>query len=93
MNEQVFLNGGPVVGFGAMDSETKFYATAIGVPLLGLVGGGAVGGIVGNKIKPGATGIALGVVGGSAIGVTTSIVALRLITQHAADQRAQEQPQ
>jgi hypothetical protein len=91
MNEQVFLNGVPVAGLGDTDSETKFYATAIGVPLLGLVGGAAVGGIVGNKINPGAAGIALGAVGGSVVGVTGSIVALKLITQRAIDQRNQQQ--
>jgi len=91
MNEHVFLNGVPVVGLGAMDSETKFYATAIGVPLLGLVGGAAVGGIVGHKIKPGAAGIGLGAVGGSVAGGAISLVALSLIAQRAADQRNTEQ--
>jgi hypothetical protein len=71
MNEQIFLSGAPVVGFGASSwpfnddpgGEKKFIVTGAGIPLLGWAVGAIGGGVVGYK-----SGKILGAVGGVVVG-------------------------
>lgn len=75
MHEQLFLNGAPVVGFGADDGctgvegEKKFYALMLGVPFLGCIAG-AIGGAALGK---GAIGTASGAVIGGLVGVAGGV--------------------
>ena len=68
MNERVYFNGAPVVGFGASEEEEKkFYGTMIGVPLLGIIAGATGGALLAHK-KGGAVATATGAVVGGLVG-------------------------
>lgn len=68
MNEQIFLGGVPVIGFGASeDDENKFYGALVGGPLIGLVAGSVTGYFI-SKAHP-VIGTAVGGMAGTAIGL------------------------
>ncbi len=67
MNEQIFLSGAPVVGFGGGNVPL----TSLDKPLIGFIagatGGAIVGALVGKKVGA-VIGAVLGTIGGGAIG-------------------------
>lgn len=74
MNEQIFLNGAPVIGFGeSEDDEKKFYGTQVGVPLVGLLTGSVAGYLIGKTV----TGAVVGGLAGTTIGVVSAALLLR----------------
>jgi hypothetical protein len=85
MNEQLFLNGAPVVGFGASEEdERKFYGVMIGAPLLGLVAGTATGAVLGHKAKKGGVVTAIGAVVGGLAGTTGGVALAHIILRASA---------
>lgn len=74
MNEQISLNGAPVVGFGDEASEKKQLATVLGTPTVGFVVGVVGGAVLGHLIKEGVGTVAGAIVGG--IGGTIGGIAL-----------------
>jgi hypothetical protein len=93
VNEQLFLNGAPVVGFGAIDAqqlaqanyeaEKKLFNTAIGI---GLAVGAAGGALLGHRVKKG-TGTAIGAVAGGLVGGAGVVMLRRPTLQRADDAR------
>ena len=80
MNEQLFLNGAPAVGFGANEEdEKKFYGTMIGIPLGGLIIGTAGGALLGHATKSGAATAVGAVIGGLVGGAGGVVLALRTL--------------
>lgn len=80
MTENIFMGGHPVVGFGSdsrEESEKKFYGAAVGLPLVGIVGGAYIGHHMGGGAKTvvgglsgGLAGVALFTVGWWALAAT-----------------------
>lgn len=86
MHEQVFLNGAPVVGFGAtgdgctgVEGEKKFYATMILMPLLGGIAGSVGGAALGKGVIGTASGAVIGGLVGIAGGVGAAHLTLRVM--------------
>jgi hypothetical protein len=81
IHEQVFLDGAPVVGFGASEEEEKkFYGTIIGVPLLGIIAGAAGGALLAHKkggVGVTAAGAVVGGLVGGASGIALAVGVLR----------------
>jgi uncharacterized protein YcfJ len=77
VNERLFLNGAPTVGFGASEEDEKqFYGTMIGMPLGGLIIGTAGGALLGHATKSGAV-TAVGAVVGGLVGGAGGIMLAR----------------
>jgi hypothetical protein len=83
LNEQMYLNGVPTVGFGETreEGEKKFYGAMIGLPFAGLVAGAAAGAVFGRAK---ASTAALGAVVGGLVGGAGGIVAARQVLKSAA---------
>lgn len=78
MNEQVFLGGRPVVGFGGDAFDPKFVAVGVGIPILGIVAGAGGGGAIGYKYGSGWGAAGGALVGGLAGGAAGILVAQRV---------------
>ena len=84
MNEQVSLNGAPVVGFGATSHPGAGEAFLWYSPLIGLVGGAVGGGYLGSKSRYGTT---IGAVAGGVAGTVVTPL-LTILVLSAFDDRA-----
>jgi hypothetical protein len=75
MNEQIFLSGAPIAGFGAIgsaESETRTYGGFVLGGLAGSIGGGYLGHAVTKGVLGTVAGTILGGVAGSLLGMRVS---------------------
>jgi hypothetical protein len=91
---RVYRNGVPTVGFGETreEGEKKFYATALGLPFLGLVAGTAAGAVLGYSAKKGGAVTAVAAVAGGLVGGAGGVVAARQMLKAASPSTAAAPP-